>query len=186
MDLQVPAGLPTHRADTPAPAQTDRHDHPLAAEADVDHGCPGQAEQPLECSGDAHVALPFEPLTFDSQQPRAEGGGASLTFCATSANFSNRRTGARARQKHGLSADYFTHKSPGDYRKCTPKPSRQFASRTPTSRSFTDTISTARSRSSGRFRSRARPREPKLPRAGGTQQRPRRGSRFPCEIQPGP
>jgi hypothetical protein len=92
VDLQLPAGLPTARADAPAATQADGHDHPLGSEADVDDRRPGQAEQPLECGGDAHVALLAEPLTFDSQQPPAEGGGASLAFCATSARFLSPRT----------------------------------------------------------------------------------------------
>ena len=54
---------------------------------------PGQAEQPLECSADAHVALLREPLTFEQPAACAEGGGASLSICATSENFSH--AGAR-------------------------------------------------------------------------------------------
>ena len=69
VDLQMPSGLTADRAD-PAPAgEPDRHDHPLAGKADIDDGCSGQAEQPLECRRDAHVALPCEPLAIDSQQP---------------------------------------------------------------------------------------------------------------------
>ena len=62
VDLQVAAGLAAARADPPPAPQPDGHDHPLAGEADVDHGRPGQAEQPLECRADAHVALLREPL----------------------------------------------------------------------------------------------------------------------------
>jgi hypothetical protein len=56
VDLKTPA-LTALRADAPAPAQPHPHEHPFAGEADIDDGCPGQAEQPLECGGDAHVAL---------------------------------------------------------------------------------------------------------------------------------
>jgi hypothetical protein len=50
------------------------------------------AEQPLECGGDAHVALLREPLTIRQPAACAEGGGASLAFCATSAKFPKRRS----------------------------------------------------------------------------------------------
>jgi hypothetical protein len=56
VDLQ-PTGLPAARADAPAPPELDRHDHTVSGEADIDDGRSGQAEQPLECSADAHVAL---------------------------------------------------------------------------------------------------------------------------------
>lgn len=91
VNLQLTVGLPALRAHALAPAQPDRHDHPLGAEADVDSGRSGQAEQPLECRGDAHVPLLEEPLTLDSQQPPAEGGGASTAFCTTSAKLLSRR-----------------------------------------------------------------------------------------------
>ena len=84
VDLQLPAGLPAAGADAPPAPQPDRHDHPLGAEADVDDGRAGQAEQPLECGGDAHVVLLARPLTFRQPAACAEGGGASLAFCATS------------------------------------------------------------------------------------------------------
>ena len=61
VDLE-PAGLPARRAHAPAAPEPDRHDDALGGEADVDHGCPRQAEQPLECRGDAHVALLHGPL----------------------------------------------------------------------------------------------------------------------------
>jgi hypothetical protein len=69
VDLQMAAGLaalPAHPAPAPEP---DGHDHPLDAEADVDDRCAGQAQQPIECSGDAHVALLAGRLTFE--QPAA-------------------------------------------------------------------------------------------------------------------
>src|SRR5215217_8510187 len=87
MDLKLPAGLPAARADPPATAQADGHDHPLGAERDVRHSSAGQAQQALECGGDAHVALPCEPLAIRQPAACAEGGGASVAFCATSANF---------------------------------------------------------------------------------------------------
>src|SRR5215207_2795207 len=73
VELELLTGLPAAGADAPATAQADGHDHPLGAEADIDNGCPGQPEQPLECGGDAHVALLEEPLisTTSSLQPRA-------------------------------------------------------------------------------------------------------------------
>jgi hypothetical protein len=92
VNLELPAGLPAARADAQAPAQPDGHDHPLSTEADIDDGRPGEPEQPLERGADAHVALLAEPLTFDSQQPPGEGGGASLAICATSAKFLSPQT----------------------------------------------------------------------------------------------
>ena len=91
MDLELSARLAALCADAPASPQTDGHDHPRGGEANVDHGCPRQAEQPLECGGDAHVALLSEPLTIRQPAACAEGGGASITFCATSAKFPTRR-----------------------------------------------------------------------------------------------
>src|SRR5215204_4594420 len=108
VDLQPPAGLAAPGADPSPAAKPDNHDHPLGAEADVDHGCPGQAEQPLECGADAHVALLREPLTFEQPAACAESGGASLAFCATSENFSNRR----ARLKRAPNAALQTAASP--------------------------------------------------------------------------
>ena len=66
---QPRAGLPAHRADPPAAAQPDGHDHPLGAERHVDDGRSGQAEHPVECGSDAHVVLLREPLSFITQQP---------------------------------------------------------------------------------------------------------------------
>jgi hypothetical protein len=86
MDLQ-PAGLTALGADAPAPPQAHGHDHPLRAERDVRHAGAGQAQQALECGGDAHVALPCEPLAIRQPAACCEGGGASLGFCATSAKF---------------------------------------------------------------------------------------------------
>src|SRR5688572_27969389 len=63
VNLEPAAGLPAGRADAAAAPQPHDHDHGVGAEADIDDGCPGQAEQPLECGGDAHVALLEEPLT---------------------------------------------------------------------------------------------------------------------------
>src|SRR2546427_630580 len=77
VDLELRAGLAAARADPPPPAQTDADDHPLRTEADVDDRGAAQAQQPLECRGDAHVVLLSEPLSFITQQPASEGGGAS-------------------------------------------------------------------------------------------------------------
>jgi hypothetical protein len=49
---------------------------------------PGQAEQALECGGDAHAALLREPLTIRQPAACSEGGGASPTFCTSSEDFS--------------------------------------------------------------------------------------------------
>jgi hypothetical protein len=103
VDLELPAGLPAARADAPATAQTDGHDHPLGAEADIDNGCPGQAEQPLECAGDAHVALLEEPLisTTSSLQPRAAARRLrSAQPPRTSAAAKSLLTRSRARRVH--------------------------------------------------------------------------------------
>src|SRR5215217_7394426 len=108
VDLQLPAGLPAGRTDAPPAAQPHGDDHPLRSETDVDYGCPGQAEQPLQCGADAHVALLREPLTFEQPAACAEGGGASFAFSATSENFSNRR----ARLKRAPNAALQTAASP--------------------------------------------------------------------------
>jgi hypothetical protein len=115
----LPAGLHETKTDATPPPQPNGHDHPLGTEADVDDGRPGEAEQPLECGRDAHVALLAEPLTFDSQQPAAEGGGASLAICATSAKFLSRRT----RRKRAPNAAFQATPSPTN-REETPKLSR--------------------------------------------------------------
>src|SRR4051794_8117906 len=73
VDLKLAAGLPALRANPPAPPQTNGHDHPLGAEADIDHGRPGQTKQPVECAGDAHVALLCEPLTFKQRAASLRG-----------------------------------------------------------------------------------------------------------------
>src|SRR5439155_5470859 len=73
-----PSDLPALRADAPLPAQPDRHDHPLGRERDPCYGRPRQAKHPVECGADAHVALPSLLLDLTSQQPAAEGGGASF------------------------------------------------------------------------------------------------------------
>ena len=74
-DLQMPARLPTHRADPPpALAQLERDDHALLVEADVGHGRPPiEVEHPLECGDDAHVALLREPLDFEHPAACLEG-----------------------------------------------------------------------------------------------------------------
>src|SRR3954465_8047588 len=66
VDLELAAGLPALRANPPAPPprppQTEEPDPPPGAEADIDHGRPGQPQQPVECAGDALVPLLCEPL----------------------------------------------------------------------------------------------------------------------------
>jgi len=47
MDLQAPTSLPAAPAHPPAAPQSDGHDHPLRAEADIDHRCAGQAQKPV-------------------------------------------------------------------------------------------------------------------------------------------
>jgi len=73
MHGQARAGLPAARAHPAPAAQPHGHDHPLAGEADIDDRCSGQAEQPVECRGDAHVALLAGPLilTTSSLPPGA-------------------------------------------------------------------------------------------------------------------
>ena len=71
VDLQLAARLTAERADASPAAQADRHHDPLRAERDVDDRCPGQTQQPLECRGDAHVALLRKPLVITNQQPAA-------------------------------------------------------------------------------------------------------------------
>ncbi|MDQ6730099.1 MAG: hypothetical protein M3022_07335, partial [Actinomycetota bacterium] len=56
VDLE-PAGLTAATADPSAAAQANGHDHPFAAEAHVDDGRARQAQEPVECRGDAHAAL---------------------------------------------------------------------------------------------------------------------------------
>src|SRR4051794_16155715 len=72
------AGLAAAGADTSPAPQPHRHDHPLRTEADINDRCSGQAEQPVECGADAHVALSLRAADLDNQQPRREGGSASL------------------------------------------------------------------------------------------------------------
>ena len=96
VDLQMPAGLPAARAHPPPAPQPDGHDHPLGAEADVDDRRAGQAQQPVECRGDAHVVLLAGRLTFEQPAACAEGGGASLAFCATSEEILSRESPAHA------------------------------------------------------------------------------------------
>ena len=76
MDLE-PAGLaaaPAHSSPAPKP---DGHDHPLGAKADIDDRRAGEAQKPVECGADAHLALRVGRLTFDGQQPAPQGGCAS-------------------------------------------------------------------------------------------------------------
>jgi len=65
------------------------------AERDIDDRRPRQAEHPVESGGGAHVALlRARQLAVDSQQPAAEGGGASPVFCATSERILSRESPA--------------------------------------------------------------------------------------------
>lgn len=75
--VHMPGELPTTRAHPASTSEPDGHDHPHRAEADIDHRRARQAQKPVECSRDAHVALLAGRLTFDSQQPAPQGGGAS-------------------------------------------------------------------------------------------------------------
>ena len=77
VDLEMTASLaaaPTHPTSAP---QANRDDHPLGPKADVDDRGARQAQQPVECGCDAHVALLRGRLNFDIQQPAVESGGAS-------------------------------------------------------------------------------------------------------------
>lgn len=76
MDLE-PAGLTAAPAHSSAAPEPDGHDHPLGAEADIDNRRAGEAQKPIECGADAHLALLAGRLTFDSQQPAPQGGCAS-------------------------------------------------------------------------------------------------------------
>ena len=69
VDLEPPAGLPATRTHPPPAPQSDGHDHPLGAEADVDNRCSGQAEHPRECGLDAHAVLLCRRLSFNTHQP---------------------------------------------------------------------------------------------------------------------
>src|SRR5215216_358951 len=109
VDLQ-PAGLAAAAADAPAAPQPDHHDDPIRAEADIDDGCPGQAEQSLECRGDAHVALLARPRSFEQPAACAPGGGASPALCATSEELLMSGKPCSAGQRRPR----FTHKSTGD------------------------------------------------------------------------
>src|SRR5439155_19450569 len=78
VDLELTTGLTASGTDTPAPPQAHGHDHPLGPERDVRHARAGQAQQALECGGDAHVALLCEPLAIRQPAASPEGGGAAL------------------------------------------------------------------------------------------------------------
>jgi hypothetical protein len=70
--------LAAARAHRAPPAERNLDDHPLRAERDVDDPGAGQAQQAVECGGDAHAVPRRRSLTFDSQQPPRAGGCASL------------------------------------------------------------------------------------------------------------
>src|SRR3954465_2952608 len=95
VDEQAPARLTALRADpSPAP-EPDRHEHSRAGEADVDDRCARQAQKPVECCADAHVALLG---AADLRQPAAfrRGGGASLHLAQPPNETSNRENPAHA------------------------------------------------------------------------------------------
>ena len=113
MHGQARAGLPAARAHPAPAAQPHGHDHPLAGEADIDDRCSGQAEQPVECRGDAHVALLAGPL-FSTTSSLAPGGGCASLRSAQRPQTSDRR---RTRPRAGTSrrsGGYVTHNSTGD------------------------------------------------------------------------
>jgi hypothetical protein len=62
MDLQLTAGLAALRAHAPAPSQPHGHDHASLTKRHIDDAGAGQAQQALECGGDAHVVLLARPL----------------------------------------------------------------------------------------------------------------------------
>ena len=111
--VHSPPGLPAARAHPSAPAQPDGHDHPLNAEADVDHRRAGQAQQSVECRGDAHVVLLAGRLTSNSQQPAPGAGGASLRSAQPPKTSRRPRTRPRAGTSPS-SARYFTTERRGD------------------------------------------------------------------------
>ena len=61
------------RADRPLAPQPDGHDHSPHRRTPRPAQTPAEAQHPIECGGDSHVALLRRPLNFDSQQPAAEG-----------------------------------------------------------------------------------------------------------------
>src|SRR4051812_6016672 len=109
VDLQR-AGLTAHRADAPAAPQPDRHDHAQRSEADVDHRCPGQGEQPVQCRGDAHVALLVRPLSFEQPAACDAGRRRVTAVCATSEELLEPRTPC----SRGYRYARLTHNSTGD------------------------------------------------------------------------
>src|SRR3954451_23654559 len=109
VDLQR-AGLTAHRADAPAAPQPDRHDHAQRSEADVDHRCPGQGEQPVQCRGDAHVALLVRPLSFEQPAACDAGRRRVTAVSATSEELLEPRTPC----SRGYRYARLTHNSTGD------------------------------------------------------------------------
>ena len=84
VDLEVSARLPAAAAH-PAPApKAHGHDHPLTGEADIDDRRAREAQKPVECSRDAHVALLAGRLTLNSQRACRRGWRRVTAFCATS------------------------------------------------------------------------------------------------------
>ena len=114
MDLELSGRLAALCADAPASPQTDGHDHPRGGEANVDHGCPRQAEQPLECGGDAHVALLSEPLTIRQPAACAEGRRRVDHVLRNLRKVPDPMRSAQAPAQRGPSGHHFTPKSSGD------------------------------------------------------------------------
>src|SRR5215203_2764588 len=80
---------------------------PSALKPTSNDGCPGQAEQPLECGGDAHVALLEEPLTSTASSllARAAARRSRSAQPPRSSSSVPRRSSTRERGPSGL---YFT------------------------------------------------------------------------------
>ena len=111
--VHAPPRLPATRTDPSTATQADRHDHPLAAEAHIDDRGAGQAQQPVECRGDAHVVLLAGRLTLNSQQPALEDGGASPPSAQPPNTSPDAQTSGRAGTSR-TSARYFTTEWRGD------------------------------------------------------------------------
>ncbi len=95
VDLELAAGLPTATANPPATPQPNGHDHPLCTEADIDHRRAGQAQQPVECGHDAHVALLRRRLNFRHPAACRRERRRVTTTCATSGQILSRESPAQ-------------------------------------------------------------------------------------------
>src|SRR5206468_1790433 len=108
--------LPTARTDPAAAPEPHLHDHPRGAEAHVDDRRSGQTQQPVECSGDAHVVLLRKSLAVKQPAACSEDGCASLSKCATCAK---RLTGRNA-YRRATNAAFQAADSPPNHEE-TPK-----------------------------------------------------------------